>query len=99
MHHPGLGPGGGAQPLVHLVRGERYAATVGLGLLAHRRPGIGVDDVGPLDRGPGIMAKLDPAAGGGRDGRYSLHDRPVGRVARGMGDPDVDALAGRDQGE
>ena len=44
VHREGVGPGRVEQGVVDPVARERVAALLGLGLLAHRRPGVGVDD-------------------------------------------------------
>ena len=43
------------QILVHLERGERRAADLGLRLLAHAGPDVGIDHVGPRDGPAGVV--------------------------------------------
>ena len=44
MHREGIGTRRVEQRVVHPVGRECIAAFLGLGLLAHRRPGVGIDD-------------------------------------------------------
>ena len=55
-------PGRPHQALVHLERREHLAALLRLGLLAHRRPRIGVDRRDAVDRGPRVVQHLERRA-------------------------------------
>ncbi len=51
------------QGIVDAVGGERGAARVGRGLIAHRDPHIGVDRMGPSDGLGGSVWRVAPASG------------------------------------
>ena len=77
---------------VDLVLREGVASLLRLGLLAHRRPGVGVDDRRALDDGPRVGVEHEPAARGrGELARRALDEALVRAVARRMGDPDLHA--------
>jgi hypothetical protein len=89
VHDDGLGEGEGEEVLVDLEAGEGGAAGLGLGLVAHGDPGVGVDGVDARD---GLF-------GVGGDGD-ALGDLGEGLEALGGGDADLDAeeLAHVDEG-
>ena len=68
--------------------------SVGLGFLAHRRPGVGVDRVGAGHRIGGVGEQPQPRAVA-RDAGRLLHDRVRQLIALGAGDVDVHARASR----
>ena len=62
VHEGGVGAGHGQQAGVDLVAGEGLSANVGLSLVAHAGPDVGVDDVG-VDHGlPRVAEQLQPPA-------------------------------------
>jgi hypothetical protein len=72
QHHHVVG-GGVDEGLGHLVRGEHEQALVGLGLLAHARPHVGVEDVGLRSGIDRIARHVDRATGLRCDLRCPLH--------------------------
>ena len=84
---------------VDLVVPERRQAHVVLGLLAHARERVGVDDVGALDGGAHVVGELDAPAGLTGVLLCPRDDVHVGAVAgRGAGDH-VHPGLGADLGE
>ena len=89
VHRDGLGPGRLEERRVDTEALECVASFLGLRLLAHRRPCIGVDDVGAANRLERVGGEVQPAAElrGKRPGPF--HDRGVRGVARWMGEADL----------
>ena len=99
VHRQCVGPRGIEHGVVHLVAAEGVAALLRLGLLAHRGPGVGVDDVGAADHRVWIGPEGEPPAGGLGQLRRASHDALVGAVAVGVGEADLHAHGRADERE
>ena len=97
VHGHGVGPGGIEQRIVDLVAGECVASLLRLGLLAHRRPGIGVDDRRSTDDLGRIMAEDQPTARRCSQLLGPCHDPFVRRIAGRVGEPDLHPQRGADE--
>ena len=89
MHGDHVGPGGVEQCVVDLVAGEGVAAFLGLGLLAHRGPGVGVDDRGAPDRLVRVVAERQTSAGRPASSRGARDDPLIRGVAGRVGQAHV----------
>ena len=89
MHDDGVGLGQRDERRIDAIGREDGAALLGLGLLAHARPDIGVEHIRACCRRLGVVHDGDAAA---RRARLALRlgdQRGVGLIARGGGDADV----------
>ena len=100
VHRDRVGTGRRHQRVVDPVGRERIASLLGLRLLAHRRPGVGVDDGRPVDELERVLAEDEPAATGrGKRARPVSTMRCVRPVAWRMREPDLHADRDPEQGQ
>ena len=85
------GRGAVEQGVVHLQRAERRRAVAAVGLLAHRDPGVGDDDLGTLDGRVRVGDRAGTPAGLLRAGLRVPQDLGVGGEPVGRAHPDVQA--------